>query len=68
MKTMPDYFKEAGYSTALIGKWHLGHEFLSMTPNARGYDYFFGNLGKLKSSVIIYMFELTLRWCYRRSV
>eukprot|EP00602_Paraphysomonas_sp_CaronLab_P011002 CAMPEP_0185020972 /NCGR_PEP_ID=MMETSP1103-20130426/3619_1 /TAXON_ID=36769 /ORGANISM="Paraphysomonas bandaiensis, Strain Caron Lab Isolate" /LENGTH=632 /DNA_ID=CAMNT_0027552207 /DNA_START=125 /DNA_END=2023 /DNA_ORIENTATION=- len=45
MKTMPDYFKEAGYSTALIGKWHLGHEFLSMTPNARGYDYFFGNLG-----------------------
>jgi arylsulfatase B len=43
---MPQYFKDAGYSTALIGKWHLGQEYRNMTPNARGYDYFFGNLGK----------------------
>jgi arylsulfatase A-like enzyme len=42
---MPEFFKQAGYSTMLIGKWHLGQEFLNMTPNARGYDYFFGALG-----------------------
>jgi arylsulfatase A-like enzyme len=45
MPTMPEFFKQAGYSTMLIGKWHLGQEFLNMTPRHRGYDYFFGILG-----------------------
>lgn len=45
MPTMPEFFKQAGYSTMLVGKWHLGQEFLNMTPNHRGYDYFFGILG-----------------------
>src|SRR5690606_675193 len=34
--------KEAGYYTALVGKWHLGHA-ADKTPNAQGFDYFFGH-------------------------
>ncbi|CAE7682114.1 Arsb, partial [Symbiodinium microadriaticum] len=42
---MPQYLKKGGYATALVGKWHLGHETLAHAPNQRGYDYFFGMLG-----------------------
>ncbi|KAG5683759.1 hypothetical protein PVAND_013024 [Polypedilum vanderplanki] len=44
-KVMPQYFKEAGYSTHLIGKWHLGSFKKSYTPMQRGYDTFFGYHG-----------------------
>jgi arylsulfatase A len=39
--TMAEMLKSAGYSTACIGKWHLGHkpEFM---PNNHGFDYFYG--------------------------
>jgi len=39
--TITELLKEQGYSTALIGKWHLGHlpEFL---PGEHGFDYFLG--------------------------
>lgn len=40
----PKFFNDAGYSTNLIGKWHLGQRFVNATPNARGYNYFFGFL------------------------
>ena len=40
-KTLPQLLKNAGYATALIGKWHLGHE-KNQSPNAHGFDYFFG--------------------------
>ncbi|MBT29390.1 MAG: sulfatase [Thalassobius sp.] len=40
--TMAEYFKEAGYSTALVGKWHLGHH-KDKVPNSQGFDYFFGH-------------------------
>ena len=33
--------KEAGYQTAMIGKWHLGSED-GKHPNDKGYDYYFG--------------------------
>lgn len=33
--------KEVGYSTALIGKWHLGSE-VGFHPNDHGFDYFLG--------------------------
>lgn len=41
---MPESFKAAGYQTAMIGKWHLGHTIEPLTPNARGFDHFFGHL------------------------
>ena len=32
----------SGYSTAMAGKWHLGHAQHKMTPIGRGFDYFTG--------------------------
>jgi arylsulfatase A-like enzyme len=42
--TMAEMFKDAGYATAHIGKWHLGSS-EDMQPNAQGFDYSFGHLG-----------------------
>jgi arylsulfatase A-like enzyme len=42
--TMADRLKDAGYKTALIGKWHLGGS-ESFHPMKRGFDEFFGFLG-----------------------
>ncbi|KAL7036444.1 hypothetical protein ACKWTF_008813 [Chironomus riparius] len=44
-KIMPQYFKDAGYVTRMVGKWHLGFFEEQYTPNNRGYDSFFGYLG-----------------------
>jgi arylsulfatase A-like enzyme len=43
---LPQKLKEAGYHTALIGKWHLGLEAPNL-PNQRGFDYFHGFLGDM---------------------
>ncbi len=40
-QSLPQLLKTAGYNTALIGKWHLGHE-ADQSPQAHGFDYFFG--------------------------
>jgi arylsulfatase A-like enzyme len=42
--TMADRLRDAGYRTALIGKWHLGHG-EPYRPLRRGFDEFFGFLG-----------------------
>ncbi len=42
--TIADVFKNAGYATAHIGKWHLGFSKDTM-PNAQGFDYSFGHMG-----------------------
>jgi arylsulfatase A-like enzyme len=34
---MPEAFREAGYQTAMVGKWHLGHAQQTYHPNSRGY-------------------------------
>jgi len=39
--TMGQLFKEAGYATAIFGKWHLGIEPQSL-PTAHGFDEFYG--------------------------
>ena len=41
--TMADQLKQLGYSTACIGKWHLGNH-PAMHPNSRGFDYYFGRM------------------------
>jgi arylsulfatase A-like enzyme len=42
--TLPSLLRDAGYSTALIGKWHLG-ALPTFGPLKSGYDYFWGNYG-----------------------
>lgn len=39
--TLPSLLREAGYATALIGKWHLGYP-PAFGPLRSGYDEFFG--------------------------
>ena len=42
--TLPSLLRDAGYDTALIGKWHLG-SLPTFGPLKSGYDRFFGNYG-----------------------
>jgi arylsulfatase A-like enzyme len=42
--TLPARLKDAGYATALVGKWHLGNA-PQFHPQKRGFDEFFGFLG-----------------------
>ncbi len=39
--SLPKQLKDAGYATALMGKWHLGYK-AEFSPNAHGFDEFFG--------------------------
>ena len=41
-KTFGDYFRHAGYATALVGKWHNGLYCRDYLPHRRGFDLFFG--------------------------
>lgn len=41
LATLPSRLRKAGYSTALIGKWHLG-ELPTFGPLLSGYDHFWG--------------------------
>jgi arylsulfatase A-like enzyme len=42
--TLPSLLKQAGYRTALVGKWHIGYTDAA-GPNNFGYDHFFGYSG-----------------------
>lgn len=42
--TLAEVFRRAGYQTALIGKWHLGHTQAQLLPNAQGFEEFWGHL------------------------
>lgn len=39
--TIASALKSSGYTSACIGKWHLGH-LPKYSPNAHGFDYYFG--------------------------
>src|SRR5438094_7024408 len=41
---LPQALKDAGYKTAIIGKWHLGHADKKYWPRQRGFDYQYGPL------------------------
>ena len=41
---LPQALKEAGYTTAIVGKWHLGHAEKSLWPRQRGFDHQYGPL------------------------
>lgn len=41
---LPQMLKDAGYKTAMVGKWHLGHGKTEYWPNQRGFDYFYSAL------------------------
>ncbi len=43
-RTLGQALKEAGYRTAFIGKWQLGHSKPEYWPTKRGFDYFYGSL------------------------
>ena len=42
--TVPKLLKQAGYRTAIIGKWGLGNQNTPGVPNRQGFDYSFGYL------------------------
>ncbi|XP_070389378.1 arylsulfatase B-like [Dermacentor albipictus] len=42
VKIMPEHFKDLGYETHLVGKWHIGYYSLQYTPSFRGFDTFLG--------------------------
>ena len=44
--TVAEVLKEAGYVTALCGKWGLGEEGTTGLPNDQGFDFFYGYLNQ----------------------
>ena len=39
---LPQALKAAGYQTAIVGKWHLGHADAKYWPDKRGFDHAYG--------------------------
>jgi arylsulfatase A-like enzyme len=42
-RTLAQALKEAGYTTAICGKWHLGHLNSQYLPTSRGFDHQYGH-------------------------
>jgi arylsulfatase A-like enzyme len=42
-RTLADALRDAGYQTAIVGKWHLGEFDPAYTPTKRGFDHQYGH-------------------------
>ncbi len=42
-RTLSSALKEAGYTTGIVGKWHLGHFQKAYLPTQRGFDFQYGH-------------------------
>lgn len=51
--TLAELFRENGYATACVGKWHLGDK-PPFRPNAQGFDEYFGLLHNLDPVETVY--------------
>ena len=47
--TLPQVLKKSGYTTGIIGKWHLGRIGQDRWPNNRGFDEFYGFLYSMRA-------------------
>lgn len=54
LDVLPAVLKKAGYTTALIGKWHLGLASPN-TPNKRGFEFFHGFLGDMMDDYLTHL-------------
>ncbi|MCX6850649.1 MAG: sulfatase-like hydrolase/transferase [Verrucomicrobia bacterium] len=45
--TLAQHLKTAGYTTGIVGKWHLGDTSPEFMPTARGFDFAMGTVGNL---------------------
>lgn len=45
--TMAQHMKAAGYTTGIVGKWHLGTTKPEFMPTSRGFDFAVGTIGNL---------------------
>ncbi|KAK7239798.1 sulfuric ester hydrolase [Aureococcus anophagefferens] len=61
--TMAQYLKALGYSTHMVGKWHLGHYNNASTPLNRGFDSFYG----FYSGGVDYLTHVSQEACLNRT-
>ncbi len=54
VRTLPDRLRKAGYTTAMVGKWHLGEK-QDFTPLDRGFDEFVDSQREAKKPFFLYL-------------
>lgn len=52
--TIAQYLKRSGYTTGIVGKWHLGDTTPEFMPASRGFDFAMGSLGNTNEGVLRY--------------